>query len=269
MTQTSATIIAHSVADGCPPLTTYKLRFPRIILAEFNTHRAFSRNAKSSRAVPIKRMLREVRENPYSPPEWRYKNEAGGMQPGELMSFADTQKSEYLWNIARHRALECAEELDELGATKEHVNRLLEPFSWTDVVMTTTRIKNFNALRLDNSAQIDIRILAQKMLEAAEDSVPTELKVGQWHKPFCTLGEPVEASVARCARVSYVDHYGRNPSLEADLALYESLLSMYHLSPFEHQAKVGGMGDFKGNFSGNWRQNRKLVEADYDLECEE
>jgi thymidylate synthase ThyX len=269
MTQTSATIIAHSVADGCPPLTTYKLRFPRIILAEFNTHRAFSRNAKSSRAVPIKRMLREVRENPYRPPEWRYKNEAGGMQPGELMSGPDAYTAQCLWDYARQDAVECAKDLDEIGATKEHVNRLLEPFSWTDVVMTTTRIKNFNALRLDNSAQIDIRILAQKMLEAAEDSVPTELQVGQWHKPFCTFGEPVEASVARCARVSYVDHYGRNPSLEADLALYDSLLSMYHLSPFEHQALAAVKGDFRGNLSGNWYQNRKLVEADYDLECEE
>ena len=44
---------------------------PRIILAEFNTHRLFSRNSASSRAIPFKKMVQSVLENPFIPIAWQ------------------------------------------------------------------------------------------------------------------------------------------------------------------------------------------------------
>ena len=45
-------------------LWTFELTYPRYIHSEFMTHRVFSRNASSSRAIPVKRMIEQVRNNP-------------------------------------------------------------------------------------------------------------------------------------------------------------------------------------------------------------
>lgn len=72
----SAKVIAASARQGCPPIVTMELRYPRFIHAEFMTHRVFSRNASSSRAVPVKKMIQDVIDDPAMPVRW------GANQPG-------------------------------------------------------------------------------------------------------------------------------------------------------------------------------------------
>ena len=77
----TAKVIADSIADGCPRLTTLQLRFPRFILPEFLTHRVFSRNASSSRAIPVERMIQDVIDDPSMPIHWGANKP--GMQAGD------------------------------------------------------------------------------------------------------------------------------------------------------------------------------------------
>lgn len=51
-----AEIIADSINQYGNRITSFVITFPRIVLAEFNTHRALSRNSASSRAIPFNKM---------------------------------------------------------------------------------------------------------------------------------------------------------------------------------------------------------------------
>ena len=53
----SASIVADSISPTDDRLTTVVLKYPRFIHSEVMTHRLFSRNAASSRAIPIEKML--------------------------------------------------------------------------------------------------------------------------------------------------------------------------------------------------------------------
>lgn len=263
----SATVLADSIADGCPRLTSLLVRFPHIILPQVLTHRQFSRNTSSSRAIPIARLIADVMRDPFTPREWRYAADRG-MQPGELMDTADARAAADTWAGARDAAITAANELALGGAAKEHANRLVEPFSYVNMVITATEWANFYALRLDAHAQIEIRELAQAMRDAMDASTPRELQHGEWHLP---LTQPDEAaspdapmlSAARCARTSYLMHDGTSPTRDADARLAKRLLAEWHMSPFEHQAQAlrlqAGLG---GNFAGCWAQHRKIIEAD-------
>lgn len=63
----AANIILDSITEDGDRLTTIEGIFPRCILAEFNTHRMFSRNSGSSRAIPVAKTIREIVEDPYVP----------------------------------------------------------------------------------------------------------------------------------------------------------------------------------------------------------
>jgi hypothetical protein len=59
----STKILADSISPDGVRLTTLEVVMPRIVLAEFNTHRMLSRNSASSRAIPIEKMIRMVIPN--------------------------------------------------------------------------------------------------------------------------------------------------------------------------------------------------------------
>ena len=81
--RTIGRVVCDSMSPDDSRLTTLELVFPRIVLAEFNTHRVFSRNSASSRAIPIKKMLARVNEDPYIPEAWTSNQK--GMQ-GEVIT---------------------------------------------------------------------------------------------------------------------------------------------------------------------------------------
>jgi hypothetical protein len=116
--------------------------------------------------------------------------------------------------------------------------------------------------------------------------MPRTLQPGEWHLPYINLSDRLrtedieilkKVSVARCARVSYLTHDGRQTSIEEDEQLYDRLLGSQplHASPAEHQATPDIMSktwphqsetweypEQHGNLIG-WRQLRKMLPGEF------
>lgn len=244
-----AKVVADSKYAG-KRITTLELRYPRFIHAEFMTHRMFSRNASSSRAIPVKKVLDEVARYPAMPIHWG-KNQPG-MQADEEnntpIEFYDDYAvdgisfpPEEAWLAEAIHTSRVCRAWDKAGYHKQIVNRLTEPFQFIRVVCTATEWDNFFHLRLDKAAQPEIRELASCMKAALDTQDWKDLEEGQWHAPYVGNGyadnrTDLARSVARCARVSYKNHDKTDTTLEDDIRLSTMLYESGHWSPFEHQA---------------------------------
>lgn len=268
----SAKIIAHSrhCTQGSPSyakeIITVQLRYPRFVHSELMTHRVFSRNASSSRAIPVAKMIEQVRNDPAMPIHWG-KNQPGMQASEEHNALVEwgvyeqvaTGEAEVLfrvpnlkltpqeaWIQAALRAAEMAEAMAEAGYHKQVVNRLLEPFQFMNTIVTATEWDNFFELRCHPDAQPEIQELAGCIRQAIDESGPEALEPGQWHLPYVLdvekskypLEDLIKFSAARCARVSYLAHDGKEPSPEKDCELFDRLVGSQplHASPIEHQA---------------------------------
>ncbi len=288
----SATIIADSISPDDVRITTFELEYPRFIHAEFMTHRLFSRNAASSRAIPVAKVIELVKEKTAMPIHWG-KNQPGMSAKEECNEYIwklhhnDPDSRESAWLFAMYGAIEVAEAYAEAGYHKQIVNRLLEPFTMIKVVCTATEFDNFFWLRNHPDAQPEIHELARVMWEEYTKCVPIKLNPGAWHVPYFRSGfwspnteESLEDALAIssscCAQVSY---RRLDDSLEKARDIFKRLVESkpVHASPFEHQATpltYGMAGDIqvkgttgfdnKGNaWSGNfrqWIQHRQLIE---------
>lgn len=220
---TSATIVADSInPQGCR-LTTFVLEYQRFVHSELLTHRCFSKNAASSRAIPIEKMIEAVETNP-AMPVWWGANQSGMQAKEELdnvirkerrwdqncgeglildslglkgrylqyNSFSGTRSydltdrecAQVKWLIARDDAIASVRGLMELGLHKQIANRILEPWFHIRIILSGTEYENFFALRAHPDAQPEIQSLAYKMLEAYNASKPKAIKPGEWHVPF-------------------------------------------------------------------------------------
>lgn len=226
-----AKVVEDSIADNGVRLTTMELNYPRFIHSEFMTHRVFSRNASSSRAIPVEKMLQQVEEDPASPIYWG--ENIPGMQAGQEID--DKELATAYWYDAAWCAASSSRDLQELNLHKQVTNRLLEPFQFIKVVCTATEWNNFFNLRDHDAAQPEIHELATVMKSAMAASTPSLLLPGQWHTPYSTENNKKEAT-AKCARVSYKNHDSTETTLEKDIGLHDMLLKMGHMSPFEHCA---------------------------------
>lgn len=181
-TQIHAEIVGHSLNPQGDELISVLCTFPRIILAEVNTHRMLSKNTSSSRAIPFKKMVEAVQNNPFIPIAWQ--KEHKGMQGTEYFTEKKEIKAKTnAWIAARDNAIQSAkflnsnlvvheingedfisynqfdeDSLEELQAkerlentkvTKQLCNRLLEPFMWTTMLITGSKEgwDNFFSLR--------------------------------------------------------------------------------------------------------------------------
>jgi hypothetical protein len=259
-------------------LTTMAIRFPRFILAELNTHRVFSRNTASSRAIPTHRLIEQVRVDPFVP--LAFGANRRGMQAGDPLDERAQEVAREAWLDGAAKAVGVAERLAASGLHKQHANRVLEPYLWSTSIVSATEWQNFFTLRDSPSAQPEFARLAREMRQAMEGSTPNPAPLGGWHIPLitqedvdaCTSGDKfskdlLAISVGRCARVSYL-----NPSgvidRAADMDLAARLAAARHLSPFEHQARFSGHQMFTGfkgligwsgsNFYG-WTQHRSYI----------
>lgn len=258
-----AKIIADSISEEGNRLTTLQLVYPRFIHSEFMTHRMFSRNASSSRAIPVNKMIEAVRTNPAMPIHWGA-NQPGMQARAELTPVKRTVVKA-LWHCAAYAATGIAYAMSALGAHKQVVNRILEPFQHIHVVVTATEWGNFFALRCHQDAQPEIQSLAASIVHAMEHSEPKKLAPGEWHLPYVTDSERlnhttvdcIKMSGARCARVTHVNHDGTTASLVPDTKLYNQLTTAMppHMSPVEHQAMAIPSSKFFANFRG-WKQHR-------------
>lgn len=283
-------IIADSIAATTEKrITTFELTYPRIIHSEIMTHRVFSRNAMSSRAVPIKTMIDLVRTSPAKPVEWGRNNP--GMQSRALLDPEMRQYVESEWKTAAANAARSAALMDAYGAHKQIANRILEPFQMMRTVLTTTEFANFEWLRVDADADPTFRELARCMVEARENSSPETLQPHQWHTPyvdhyydkngdFCyfidssreeikngkglsrilTEEEALAISASCCAQVSY---RRLDETYEKAMEIFGRLLTgnKVHASPFEHQACP--IMDTIEEYGDNWEDN-DLLNVDHN-----
>lgn len=275
----SAKVVCDSVFRG-DRITTLEIELHRFILPEFNTHRSLSRNFQSSRAVPIEKMIEQVRNNPAMPIHWG-KNQSG-MTAKEELDLKSQKWAKAAWLNAAKSAAEYAEYLNSIGTHKQIVNRVLEPFMWTKGVVTATE-KAWNAffnLRLHKDAQPEIQALAFKIKEALDDSEPVEMEEGDWHLPYaeglkCSYEEAVKVSASCCAQVSYRK---LENSLDKAIKIYDMLNlpnnGVYpddppHFSPTEHQVTfdIEAGKSLNGNFhSYGFIQYRKALEQGVEKE---
>lgn len=262
-----ASVLADSVGPHGVRLTTLEATFPRLYLAEFNTHRRFSRNSESSRAIPTEERIRRVMEDPYIP-EFRVRSK--GMYNGAPLEGRRLLKAKRDWLDARDSAVEQAKKF--LDVAKDDANRLLEPFSWHTVIVTATEWDNFFNLRCHEAAAIPMQRIGRLMQEAMWGSTPLRKEYGDWHLPLVSdleysliLGGKdnfgAKVSAGRCARSSFSNHM--DPEVPNDSAArWERLAAAGHWSPGEHAALCvmpALQNDYDyGNFDAGWLQLRKM-----------
>jgi thymidylate synthase ThyX len=288
----SVRILADSLGPSGKRLTTWELKYPRFVHAELMTHRVFSRNAASSRAIPNKK-LRERVENDPAMPVWWGKNQKG-MQAREEVSdekdieiidpggdqrlISQRDRVKHKWLKARDLMLKASQELSELGLHKQICNRIIEPWMYITVILTATEFDNWFKLRAHPDAQPEIANVAFRMKSLYTEEQPRVVVSGAWHTPLLDQFERAEmiaagytiedikmVSTGRCARVSYLTHDGQR-DWKKDIELHDRLLGTdrppdepKHLSPFEHVAMALPRSYRSGNFLG-WHQYRKEVE---------
>lgn len=259
----TAVIVADSVNSAGNRLTTFVLEYPRFIHSQLMTHRVFSRNTSSSRAIPVSTMIDIVKLYNVSPSF--YGRNKKGMVAGEMLD--DAAAAERIWNEARQGAIWSASRLAEIGLHKQHANRILEPFMPIICLLSGTEFDNFFRLRISHDAQPEIQELATKMREAMNVSTPKLRDPGQWHMPFVENYEPhitdtahrIQAiSAARCARISYRKQGDTGRDIDEELKFAWKLMSDRHLSPFEHVAMALGESVPASNFVG-WVQFRSMI----------
>lgn len=276
-------IIADSISEAGCRLTTFEVTYPLIIHAEVMTHRVFSRNVASNRAIPVDKMIASVNDNPFIPE--RFPMNKAGMQNEDWIEGKDAEHAERLWVEASKYAIGYARALEGMKVHKQITNRLLAPFLWTTAVITSTDWDNFWSLRCHEMAQPEIQKIAYAMRDQYKSNQPKVLKFGEWHLPYVTdetvqqlrtayikdgktdwhnVPDPIEfldwkkkVSIGRCARVSYLNHGDNNKPFE-DIKLCERLISNRHMSPTEHVATPLKTEGYIGNFRG-WKQYRKFL----------
>ena len=266
MSQITAKVIAHSKSSvNGKEIITFELEFPRLILAEFNTHNALSKNASSSRAIPVSKMIGQVRNSPAMPVRFGKKNK--GMQDaGEHTDMVFKYSGyegctihytpEEAWEEAAKEAAEWADAFDEAGYAKQICNRLIEPFQMMKVVMTATELNNFIWLRDHPAADPTIEALAKAIKVAKDVSTHVVLKPGEWHVPYYSCGywseeengkdhlgislqDALTISASCCAQVSF---RSLDDSIEKAYSVVQKLnlggvdSEPVHASPLEHQA---------------------------------
>lgn len=250
------TVNARIVADSINPrgtrITTFELSYPRIIHAELMTHRVFSRNSASSRAIPVSKTIELIEDDPAMPVHWG-KNQPG-MQANEELDDNAKESVKQLWLEAAKQAISIAKVMNAMKAHKQVINRILEPFQHMKVVLTTTERGNWYWLRDEKGADPTIRELARQMKAAEDRSTPLELSYGQWHIPYVdqihskdsqvftdgngkiiSVEDALKISASCCAQTSYRK---TDATLEKALDIFSKLIDSepVHASPVEHQA---------------------------------
>jgi len=227
------------------------------------THRDKSRNAASSRAIPVSKMLNMVITEPAGPVFWGMNQK--GMQASRELPTHRRVLAKLLWKASSLTQVGFAWLMSKLGVHKQIANRLIEPFAHMTVVISATEWGNFFNLRAHKDAQPEFQALAYEMLEAYVLSRPKVLQPGEWHLPFADryIGEGLDHAsllkicTARCARVSYMNFEG-DIDHNKDYRLHDDLLASGHMSPFEHAARAEAEPTQSGNFVG-FTQYRKLI----------
>lgn len=292
-----AKIVADSISSAGKRITSFEVNLPKVLLAEFNTHRMVSKNWSSSRAIPTAAFV----DLPSFEPVYWGANQSGMCAKAE--EIGDVEAAKRIWNTAIGDCKKASSELQRAGLHKQWANRPNDWHTMARGVATATEWQNFFNLRMHADAQPEIRLLAESMSMQIADSVPFELGANEWHLPYIQrhrasldrlvystevdgtidLDSARVISASCCAQVSYRKN---DTSLEKAQRVFSMLNigskeTIPHFSPLEHQATP--MSDVPGfipgvthmdrnakfwsaNFCG-WIQYRQLVMVQENINC--
>lgn len=267
--------IQGSIAPNGTKITTLVLEYPRVIHAQLLTHRVFSKNSSSSRAVPIKSAIDQIDQNPA---QYIWTENQSGMSgevitdPVKLNKINEAMTN--LWNQVKQTVLYLGSKESEggLNVHKQNAARPLEYYQNIRIVLTSTEWINWDWLRIDSAAQPEIAQLAKMMYEVRESAEYMKLAEGEWHVPFITrkinkngklsyhhpetdaeltVQEAKELSMSICAQTSFrKEDYSDKKTENVIGKLFTG--NKVHASPSEHQATP--IPNFTGSFyeTSNW-----------------
>lgn len=250
-----AKVLAHSISPAGDEMITYEIQVPRIVWAEFMTHRMLSKNASSSRAVPFKSVAEAIRADVARPTHWG-KNQAGMQAFEEHDELINGYTADEWWDLAAESALAFSQGFADAGYHKQVFNRISEPFTYMRAVVSGTEWDNFFHLRIHEMADHTLYTLAHCIYQARISSKPKLLHPGEWHLPYYkdgywseledgkdshghTIQEALMISASCCAQVSYRK---LDDSMEKAVNVFDKLNidndsdDPCHASPTEHQA---------------------------------
>lgn len=246
-----ATIIQDSISQHTGVrLTTMELEYPRFIHSEFMTHRMLSKNAASSRAIPVRAMHENIIADTATPVHWGANQ--SGMQAKQEVDPFTKEAAKALWFAARDSAISFAKVMHDMNVHKQIVNRITEPFTTMKVVCSGTEWNNLLHLRYHPDAQPEFFELAKLIAHNLQEHKPLEIKEGMWHVPYInreiindtmvysingtpvSLDDAITVSASCCAQVSYRKN---DESMEKAKKIFDWLItaSPMHASPVEHQ----------------------------------
>ena len=280
MTTISARSIlaSHNVVDPNPHRVLHSIlaRYPLTIHQELLTHRAFTRNSASSRAIPIERMIKEALDDPAIPTHWT-RNQPG-MQGYEYLDDAEAEEAKSVWLESRDDAVKHCRRLAKVGLHKQVANRLLGPYIHITTMISATEWSNFFGLRTHITTEPHMRDLANVILAATETAQVLELQPRQWHMPWIKQEEWYDAhqmmdnpeygggyedllfpiSVARCASTSYKTVDDTDMTATRAHLVYKKLITEFpvHASPTEHVAQADAGEDrpvYDGSRTFEWQ----------------
>lgn len=268
--------IQGSIAHCGTKITTLVLEYPRVIHAQLLTHRVFSKNSSSSRAVPIKSAIDQIDQNPA---QYIWTENQSGMSgqvitdPVKLNKINEAMTN--LWNQVKQTVLYLGSKESEggLNVHKQNAARPLEYYQNIRIVLTSTEWENWDWLRIDSAAQPEIALLAKLIKEARESGDYLKLVEGEWHVPFIvrkvnpstdeltyhhpethaelSIQEAKELSMSICAQTSFrKEDYSDEKTENVIGKLFTG--KKVHASPSEHQATP--IPNFTGSFyeTSNW-----------------
>jgi hypothetical protein len=247
-----ARLITDSISQNGKRFSTFELEYPRFIHSEFMTHRMISKNASSSRAVPIGRAIQNILDNPAFPVHWGAAQ--AGMQASNELIGVPLDVAKELWRNGIEQSISLVKEFDDIGCHKQIAARWLEPGQIIKVVASGTDWDNLMWLRNDDAAQPEFHELAKCVQECFEKSTPELLYPGEYHIPYVTtvrtqdgtrhyidsnsdslsLDDALKISASCTAQISY---RRLDDTKDKALEIFEKLFSgtKPHMSPTEHQ----------------------------------
>lgn len=209
----SATVLKHSISPQGVEFITYEIEYPRMVLAELNTHGMLVRNSGSSRAIPFAKMVEQLRARPVrfgaankgmqdkgfdhqamvAIPEYlRVPMACWLMEMGSTLRPVDFENEkgdllltgEWAWEFHKYLSLSIASAFNDAGYHKQVYNRLPEAHQMQKTVISGTEWNNFMWLRDHGAADPTIAELARVIKVARSKSKPYALKSGEWHLPY-------------------------------------------------------------------------------------
>lgn len=248
-------VLKDSISPEGDRLFSIHAHYPRIILAEVNTHKIISKCGSSSRAIPILKSIEALEQNFFLPSYWG-KNQSG-MQAKEEISIEDQDKAKKIIQSHFKSSVKMVKKLLDLGLHKQVCNRYLEPFMYQNTIISATEWDNFFKLRFHEDCEPHFFQLAKCIKKAFDEHTPEQLLPGEWHLPFIdtkrdennkliyglsdeTGFEEVSLEIAKkisCSTVAQISYRKEDRTIDTANKVFDKLLNSEpkHSSCSEHQ----------------------------------